>query len=204
MKKYTGKYILLVEGSVPVKGGGVYCCIAGKTAEDDPAGSRERRGCGRSPGAVARPTAAFRARNPIPTGATPVHKLISQPVINVPGCPPIADVMTGVVTHVLRSGSRTRARRPGPAAEFYSRRVHDTCYRRAYYDAGLFVESWDDEKARKGLLPLQDGLPRSGDLQRLLRDPLERGRQLSRSSPATDASAAAKPNFWDNGRSIST
>ena len=34
--------------------------------------------------------------------------------------------------------------------EFYGRRVHDTCYRRPNYDAGLFVESWDDENARKG------------------------------------------------------
>src|SRR5271157_3796396 len=34
VKNYPGKYILLVEGSVPVKGDGVYCCIAGKSAED--------------------------------------------------------------------------------------------------------------------------------------------------------------------------
>ena len=36
---------------------------------------------------------------------------------------------------------------------FYGRRVHDTCYRRAYYDAGLFVESWDDQGAQKGFEP---------------------------------------------------
>ena len=28
--------------------------------------------------------------------------------------------------------------------------MHDTCYRRPNYDAGLFVESFDDENARKG------------------------------------------------------
>jgi hydrogenase small subunit len=38
----------------------------------------------------------------------------------------------------------------GRPKAFYSRRVHDTSYRRAYYDAGLFVEAWDDENARKG------------------------------------------------------
>src|SRR3989338_4058815 len=37
------------------------------------------------------------AARPNPTKATPVHKLVSHvPVINVPGCPPIAEVMTGV------------------------------------------------------------------------------------------------------------
>ena len=44
------------------------------------------------------------AAKPNPTGATPIHKLVNKPVINVPGCPPIADVMMGVVTHLLVLG----------------------------------------------------------------------------------------------------
>jgi hydrogenase small subunit len=92
----------------------------------------------------------IQSSNPNPTGATPIHKLVDRPVINVPGCPPIADVMTGVVTHVLVLGRGPELDNQGRPREFYSRRVHDTCYRRAYYDAGMFVESWDDEKARKG------------------------------------------------------
>jgi hydrogenase small subunit len=149
IKNSAGKYILLVEGSVPTNDGGVYCTIAGRTAEDilqeaakDAAaviawGSCASNGC-------------IQAAKPNPTGATPVHKLIGKPVINVPGCPPIADVMTGVVTHLLVFGSLPELDNLGRPKEFYSRRVHDTCYRRPYYDAGLFVESWDDENARKG------------------------------------------------------
>ena len=149
IKNAAGKYILLVEGSVPTNDGGVYCTIAGRTAEDilqeaakDAAaviawGSCASHGC-------------IQAAKPNPTGAAPVHKLISNPVINVPGCPPIADVMTGVITHLLVLGSAPELDGLGRPKEFYSRRVHDTCYRRPYYDAGLFVESWDDEKARKG------------------------------------------------------
>jgi len=149
IKNAAGKYILLVEGSVPTNDGGVYCTIAGRTAEDilqeaakDAAaviawGSCASNGC-------------IQAARPNPTGATPVHKLIGKPVVNVPGCPPIADVMTGVVTHLLLFGSLPELDNLGRPKEFYSRRVHDTCYRRPYYDAGLFVESWDDERARKG------------------------------------------------------
>jgi len=149
VKNAAGKYILLVEGSIPTNDGGVYCTIAGRTAEDilqeaakDAAaviawGSCASNGC-------------IQAAKPNPTGATPVHKLISKPVINVPGCPPIADVMTGVITHLLVLGSAPELDGLGRPKEFYSRRVHDTCYRRPYYDAGLFVESFDDEKARKG------------------------------------------------------
>jgi hydrogenase small subunit len=33
---------------------------------------------------------------------------------------------------------------------FFSQRIHDKCYRRPHFDAGQFVESWDDEGARKG------------------------------------------------------
>jgi hydrogenase small subunit len=33
---------------------------------------------------------------------------------------------------------------------FYAQRIHDKCYRRAYFDAGQFVEEWDDDGARKG------------------------------------------------------
>lgn len=149
IKNSAGKYILLVEGSVPTNDGGVYCTIAGRTAEDilqeaarDAAaviawGSCASNGC-------------IQGANPNPTGATPIHKLIGKPVINVPGCPPIADVMTGVVTHLLVFGTSPELDNLGRPKEFYSRRVHDTCYRRPYYDAGLFVEHWDDERARKG------------------------------------------------------
>jgi hydrogenase small subunit len=149
IKNSAGKYILLVEGAVPTKEGGVYCMIGGRTAEDilqeaakDAAaviawGSCASNGC-------------VQAANPNPTGATPIHKIVSNTVINVPGCPPIADVMTGVVTHILAFGHTPELDSLGRPKEFYSRRVHDTCYRRPYYDAGLFVESFDDEKARKG------------------------------------------------------
>jgi hydrogenase small subunit len=138
-----------VEGAVPTKDGGVYCMIGGKTAEsilqevsEDAAaivawGSCASNGC-------------VQAAKPNPTGATPIHKLVNKTVINVPGCPPIADVMMAVVTHLLVLGQTPALDSQGRPKEFYGRRVHDTCYRRPNYDAGLFVESWDDENARKG------------------------------------------------------
>jgi len=144
-----GKYIVLVEGSVPTADDGVYCMIGGKTSESilqtvaaDAAvviawGNCASNGC-------------VQAAKPNPTHATPIHKLINKPVINVPGCPPIADVMMGVVTHLLVVGSMPELDDLGRPKEFYGRRVHDTCYRRPNYDAGLFVEAWDDESARKG------------------------------------------------------
>lgn len=146
---HKGKYILLVEGSVPLLEDGICCTIGGRSAQDilkETAagaaaiiawGSCASHGC-------------VQAAAPNPTMATPIHKLVNQPVINVPGCPPIAEVMTGVVTHILLFGKIPELDSKGRPKEFYSRRVHDTCYRRPFYDAGLFVESWDDDSARKG------------------------------------------------------
>jgi hydrogenase small subunit len=149
IKNNKGKYILLVEGSVPMLDDGICCTIGGRSALDilketaaDAAaivawGSCASHGC-------------IQAAKPNPTQATPIHKLVHRPVINVPGCPPIAEVMTGVVTHLLLFGKPPELDSRGRPKEFYSRRVHDTCYRRPFYDAGLFVESWDDDAARKG------------------------------------------------------
>jgi hydrogenase small subunit len=88
---------------------------------------------------------------PNPTQATPIHKIISGvPIIKVPGCPPIAEVMTGTIVHLLAFDRIPQLDGLGRPKAFYSRRVHDTCYRRPNYDAGLFVNSFDDENAKRG------------------------------------------------------
>ena len=150
MTKYKGQYILCVEGSVPMGADGVYCMIGGKTslqilhevAEGAAAiiawGSCASNGC-------------VQAAKPNPTGATPIHKLITnKPIIKVPGCPPIGEVMAGVIVHYLTFGKIPELDKLGRPKAFYNKRVHDTCYRRPFYDAGLFVETFDDENAKKG------------------------------------------------------
>ena len=150
MEKNKGQYLMLVEGSVPLADGGVYCCIGGRSAVDivkEAAagaaavicwGSCASNGC-------------IQAANPNPTKATPIEDVISgTPLIKVPGCPPIAEVMAGVVVHYLTFGTIPQLDGIGRPKAFYSRRVHDTCYRRPNYDAGLFVEAFDDENAKRG------------------------------------------------------
>ncbi|UCF37699.1 MAG: hydrogenase small subunit [Acidobacteriota bacterium] len=147
--EYAGEYILLVEGSVPMKDDGVYCMIAGRSSEQILQEAAEGAAAVIAWGSCAS-NGCIQSADPNPTNATPIHKVLSKPVINVPGCPPIAEVMTGVVTHILAFERLPELDGQGRPMEFYSRRVHDTCYRRPYYDAGLFVEAWDDERARKG------------------------------------------------------
>ena len=149
MKENWGKYIMIVEGSIPLGNPG-YCTIAGHSAKqvfDEAAhgasaiiawGNCASSGC-------------IQGAYPNPTDTKPVHKIISgKPVINVQGCPPIADVMAGVITYILTFDRLPELDNMGRPVSFYGRRIHDTCYRRPAYDAGLFVEAFDDENAKKG------------------------------------------------------
>jgi hydrogenase small subunit len=149
MTKYHGEYLLMIEGSVPTKND-AYCCIGGKSArqivEEAAAGAKAIIAWGNCAC-----SGCVQGANPNPTGAKPIHLIIrSKPIINVQGCPPIAEVMAGVIVHLLTFEGIPQLDRLGRPKAFYSRRVHDTCYRRANFDAGLFVESFDDENANKG------------------------------------------------------
>jgi hydrogenase small subunit len=150
IKENPGEYLLMVEGSVPVGEDGIYCVIGGRSALDivreavDGAKAVVAWGNCASAGCV-------QSARPNPTKARPIHQVVTgKPIINVQGCPPIAEVMAGVVVHLLTFDRIPQLDALGRPEAFYSRRVHDTCYRRPYYDAGLFVESFDDENARHG------------------------------------------------------
>lgn len=144
-----GKYILIVDGSIPVKDDGVYSTIAGMTNLDmlqqvarDAAAIVAIGSCAAFGGI---PRAA-----PNPTGAVPVSDIIhDKPIINIPGCPPIPVVMTGVLAHVLTFGI-PELDGLGRPRSFYGDSIHDRCYRRPFYDRGQFARSFDDEGARKG------------------------------------------------------
>jgi len=149
MEKHPGEYIVMVEGSIPTENE-AYCCIGGRSAlqilQEAVKNCKAVVAWGNCASA-----GCVQAASPNPTGAKPVHKVISgKPVINVQGCPPIADVMAGVVVHLLTFDRIPQLDGLGRPKAFYSRRVHDTCYRRANFDAGLFVESFDDENAKRG------------------------------------------------------
>lgn len=91
------------------------------------------------------------AARPNPTQATPIDKVITdKPIVKVPRCPPIPDVMSAIITYMVTFDRLPELDRMGRPLMFYGQRIHDKCYRRAHFDAGEFVESWDDDAARKG------------------------------------------------------
>ncbi len=150
MKKNHGKYILVVEGAIPTKDGGVYCSIAGRTALEILKESAEGAAAIITYGSCSS-YGGIQAADPNPTGSVPVQDIIKdKPIVQVPGCPPIGEVMTAVIVHYITFGRLPQLDSEGRPTEFYGKRVHDSCYRRPYFDAGLYAETFDDANAKKG------------------------------------------------------
>jgi hydrogenase small subunit len=150
VENYKGNYILAVEGNPPLNEDGMFCIIGGKPFVEQLRYAATNAKAIISWGSCAS-WGCVQAARPNPTRATPVHQVITdKPVIKVPGCPPIAEVMTAVVTYILTFERFPELDRQGRPKMFYSQRIHDKCYRRPHFDAGQFVEAFDDDSARKG------------------------------------------------------
>lgn len=173
MEENWGNYILVVDGSIPVDNPG-YSTIAGISNMDmlleTAAGAAAIVSVGSCAAFGGIPHA-----NPNPTGALSVHDFLQQygdkspdtfsvaggasgtggdvknkPIINVSGCPPIPVVITGVLAHFLTFGTIPELDELGRPLAYYGQSIHDRCYRRPFYDKGLFAETFDDEGAKKG------------------------------------------------------
>ncbi|NOZ24586.1 MAG: hydrogenase small subunit [Nitrospirae bacterium] len=145
-----GKYIVVVEGSVPMNDGGVYCCIAGRSAKDI-----VEEVCTDAMATIAVGTCAayggIPAAKPNPTGAVSVQEAVPGiPVVNLPGCPANVENITATIVHFLTFGSLPPLDTLGRPLFAHGKRIHDNCERRAHFDAGQFVRQWGDEGHRQG------------------------------------------------------
>ncbi len=150
VETFKGKYLLFVEGSVPVGKGKEWCTIGpgGETFEE-----HLKRLSRNAAAIVAVGTCAtfggVPASAPNPTGAVGVMDVIKgKPIINIPACPANPANMVGVILHFVLTGTIPELDpllRPKFA---FGYRIHDNCERRAHFDAGEFVEEWGDEGAQ--------------------------------------------------------
>jgi len=150
MKDNAGKYLLVVDGSIPLGLDGAYSCIGGRSNVDILKEAAEGAAAIIAMGSCASYGGIPKA-NPNPTGAVSVSDIIKdKPIVNIPGCPPIPVVMTGVLAHYLTFGSLPELDEKGRPKAFFGETIHDRCYRRPFYDQGKFAKTFDDEGARQG------------------------------------------------------
>jgi len=150
VQKYAGKYVCVVEGSIPTKEHGVYMKLAGRPAIDvlhDVGGKAAAiiaMGSCASWGGI--PSA-----DPTPTGAVGVADLLpDKAIVNLPGCPPNPYTLLGVVLQFASSGTLPELDHECRPKFAYDRDIHEHCPRRAHFDAGRFVKQFGDEGHREG------------------------------------------------------
>jgi hydrogenase small subunit len=146
-------YILVVEGSLPHKDG--WCTIDGENSIKDLENLANRAALVIAVGSCAAYGGLPKA-DPNPSQAASVGELMAageihaQALVNLPGCPPIPEVITGTVIHYLAYGALPELDELGRPLPFYGQTVHQRCSRKSSYNAGKFAESFDDEGARHG------------------------------------------------------
>jgi hydrogenase small subunit len=150
IREEKGKYLAVVEGSIPLADGGVYCTVGGRSAID-----LAREVCGNAAASIAVGACAWDgglvAAAPNPTGAVGLEEAVPEAkVINLPGCPQNPADTVAVLVHYLTFGELPATDQYHRPLFAYGRLIHDQCERRAHYDAGQFVEEWGDEGHRKG------------------------------------------------------
>jgi len=143
-------HLLLVNGSVPLKDDGVYCTIGGVSALEVLKRAAQNATAVVAVGACAE-YGCVQAAAPNLTGAVGVGDVIrDRPVVNISGCPPIAEVISATLTYYLAYGRTPPVDGLGRPLFAYGQRIHDKCPRRASFDAGQFAERFDDRNARLG------------------------------------------------------
>ncbi len=150
MQENHGKYLVIVDGSIPLEQNGAYSCIGGRSNVDILKEAAQGAAAIVAVGTCASFGGIPKA-NPNPTGAVSVSDIVKdKPIVNIPGCPPIPVVMTGVLAHYLTFGSLPELDAKGRPMAFFGETIHDRCYRRPFYDQGKFAKTFDDEGARNG------------------------------------------------------
>ena len=152
MERYKGKYVLVVDGSIPLKDGGVYCMVAGEPIVD-----HIRRAASDAAAVIAIGSCSAWGGVPAsggnPTGAVSLEAAlgnIGTPIINIPGCPPNPHNFLTTVAYYITYGKLPALDAKKRPLFAYERLIHENCERRPHFDAGRFAKEFGDEGHRQG------------------------------------------------------
>jgi hydrogenase small subunit len=150
MKANAGKYILVVEGAIPVKDNGIYCKVGGKTAIESLTECAANAGAIIAIGSCAS-WGGVPSAGPNPTGASGVNEILKdKTVVTIPGCPANPYNFLGTALQFATFGTLPELDNKGRPKFAYGRTIHEDCPRRPHFDAGRFAEAFGDEGHRNG------------------------------------------------------
>lgn len=196
VEEHKGEYILIVEGAIPLKD--EYLMIAGKSVREEIIVAAQGAKAVIAYGSCSA-WGGLPAAEPNPTESVPLTDLIPDiPVVLVPGCPPIAEVMIGTLLHLLIYDTVPDLDKKSRPKMFYKQTVHQTCHRKPYFDKKLFAETYDDEGALKGYCLFKLGCKGPSTFNAC--ESLGwNGIQCSPIKAGSSCIGCSEKNFWDKG-----
>ena len=153
--KDKGQYVLVVEGSLQT-GDDMFATLGEADGRETPIHETAIKLAREAAAVVCAGTCSsfggIPAGEPNPTGAIPMAALLDRegvdaPVINIPGCPPHPDWLVGTLMAVSMYGLQAAVaglddlHRP---ETYYGKCVHETCPRRADFDAGRLAKRFGE------------------------------------------------------------
>jgi hydrogenase small subunit len=150
IQKNAGKYILIVEGAIPLANQGNYMRIAGKTGVQAVTEVAKSAALTIAIGSCAS-WGGLPSADPNPTGAVGVQEVLKDTkVIKLPGCPANPYILLGVALQFATMGKLPALDAEGRPLFAYGRTIHEDCPRRAHFDAGRFALKFGDDGHRQG------------------------------------------------------
>jgi hydrogenase small subunit len=150
LEREAGKFVLVVEGAIPLKDGGIYCMVGGKKAVDILNECAAKAGAIIAIGSCAS-WGGVPSADPNPTGATGAPTVLKgKTVLTLPGCPANPYNLLGTVLQYATFGTLPALDEKGRPKFAYGRVIHEDCPRRPHFDAGRFAKQFGDEGHRNG------------------------------------------------------
>jgi hydrogenase small subunit len=150
IEENAGKYVLVIEGSIPANQDGIFMELAGQPAIQVAKDVASQAAAVIAIGSCAS-WGGVPSADPNPTGAMGVDSVISgKPIVNLPGCPPNPYNLLALVLEYATMGRLPELDEFHRPKFAYERVIHENCPRRAHFDAGRFATAFGDEGHRKG------------------------------------------------------
>jgi hydrogenase small subunit len=149
---HAGRYVVVVEGSIPTAASGMYCCIGGRTfvqiLREAAAGAVAVIAVGSCASNGGLPAAAGGV-----TGAASVGSVLTgttTKIINLPGCPMNVANLTATLVQYATLGTWPDTDTAGLPLFAYGARIHSRCERLPFFRAGQYVRTWGDAGHQAG------------------------------------------------------
>ncbi|WP_317363466.1 hydrogenase small subunit [Campylobacter helveticus] len=92
----------------------------------------------------------IQAAKPNPTKTCGISQVLSQKVVQIPGCPPSDVNIIATLAFYALFGTSPELDDKNRPKWSYGKCLHDMCERKAKFESGIFAQNFDDEAAKNG------------------------------------------------------